>query len=216
MDVTDAKLATERQKTLMAEMQHRTRNLLTVVRSLAERTLESADSPTDFSRRFGKRLAALSRVQGLLSHLAVGEAASFVELLETELFAHGIANGTEQKVALHGSPDVSLGADTVQVLALALHELATNAIKHGALSAHAAQGRLVITWRVEETAEKRRLRIDWRETGVPVAHPDPEAPPQGFGCRMIERALPYQANAETSFRLLPDGLHCMLAIILPS
>lgn len=214
MDVTDTKSAAERQKTLMAELQHRTRNLITVVRSLAERTLESTETLPDFSQRFGQRLAALSRVQGLLSHLAAGETASFVTLLEAEMLAHGIANGPSQKVVLTGPPGIALDADTVQVLALALHELATNAVKHGALSEHAPNGRLAITWQVSDSPGPR-LHIDWRETGVPVAAPDPRPPSRGFGRRMIEQALPYHGYATTSFHLSPEGVHCVLNIALP-
>lgn len=214
-DITEAKLAIERHKIMTAELQHRTRNLLTVVRSLAERTVESTGSLPDFVQRFGERLAALSRVQGLLSHVAAGEPVSFSALLEAELFAHGIAAGAGQNVVLAGPAGVSLDADTIQVLALALHELATNAIKHGALSAQAPQGRLTIKWEVEATTHRRLLHIDWRETAVPVSDPDPGLAAQGFGRRMIERALPYQADAETRFRLLSDGLHCQVTIALP-
>jgi two-component sensor histidine kinase len=101
----------------------------------------------------------------------------------------------------------------MQTLARALHELATNAVKYGALGK--PQAHLAIRWRMEPPNERGRprLHIDWRESGVvmPAAATHPEG--TGHGRELIEQALPYQLDAETTFELGPDGLHC--TILLP-
>ena len=103
----------------------------------------------------------------------------------------------------------------VQTLALALHELATNAVKYGALSD--PEGRLHVEWNLHSTADQEReLRIDWRESGVSDI-PEPDAQPRGggYGRELIERALPYQLGARTSYEFEHDGVHCTIAIAVP-
>ena len=99
----------------------------------------------------------------------------------------------------------------MQPVALALHELATNALKYGALSR--PEGRLSITWRLQGEGEERRLLLDWVETGVPM--PDGEAPShQGFGRQLIEQALPYQLKAGTQLMFGTEGVRCRIALPL--
>ncbi|HEY0572059.1 MAG TPA: sensor histidine kinase, partial [Enterovirga sp.] len=192
----------------------RTRNLIAVVSSLASKTADEAVSLDDFGERFGTRLAALSRVQGLLSHLTAGQRVSFDELLGSELSALGTVGDGKDKVTLDGPPGVSLRSGTVQTFALALHELATNAIKYGALSA--PTGRLAVRWRVEADGKEPRLHVDWRESGVDM--PINGAPPQGsgYGRQLIERALPYQLKAQATYHLGVDGVHCTIAVPIES
>ena len=108
-----------------------------------------------------------------------------------------------------------LRSASVQILAMALHELATNAVKYGALAQ--PQARLAIRWRVEspEAGGPPWLNIEWRESGV--AMPAEGEPPRGSGQgrELIERALPYQLSARTSFVLGPDGVECTIAMPLP-
>lgn len=214
MDITAAKEAAERQGVLVAELQHRTRNLIGVVRSLSDRTIDSASSMEDFGRRFALRLAALSRVQGLLSHLAAGERVAFDELLRAELAAHGATDGIARKVTLDGPSGVPLRSSTVQTFALALHELATNAVKYGALAAANPDGHLTVRWHVEPAIDRAspRLHVEWRESGVIM--PEVNAPPRGggYGRELIERALPYQLKAKTSYELGADGVRCTIAV----
>ena len=201
-----------RLEVMVAELQHRTRNLIAVVRSLSDRTLGNAASLDDFGKRFRPRLAALSRVQGLLSHLATGERVTFKELLCAELAAHGATDGLASQFTLDGPTDVPLRSATVQTFALALHELATNAVKYGALSS--ADGHLFVTWRVEPGAgnDSFRLHVEWRETGVSM--PDITAPARGggYGRELIERALPYQLKAKTTYQMGPDGVCCTISV----
>ena len=127
--------------------------------------------------------------------------------MSAELEATG--NGRSQEAVIHGPP-VDLPGEGIQPMALALHELATNAVKHGALSC--LTGHLEITWRVEDGSDPALLRLEWRETGVPMLRDRPER--QGFGTELIERALPYQLKAQTKLQFTPDGVHC--TIILPA
>lgn len=101
----------------------------------------------------------------------------------------------------------------MQTLALALHELATNATKYGALSQPGAQ--LAIAWHASGSgAGERTLSIDWRERGVALSA-GPRAGGDGYGRELIERALPYELDARTSYALTPDGVHCTIAVVVP-
>ena len=213
-DITFVREAADRQGVLMAELQHRTRNLIAVVRSLSDRTLGNAASLEDFGKRFGLRLSALSRVQGLLSNLAVGEKVTFKELLCSELDAHGAGNGMSHKVTLDGPADVLLRSATVQIFALALHELATNAAKYGALQS--PDGHLFVSWRVEPAsgADPPRLHVEWRESGVTMPEAGAPARGGGYGRELIERALPYQLKAKTTYEMGLDGVRCTIAVPL--
>jgi two-component system, chemotaxis family, CheB/CheR fusion protein len=208
-DVDDLRQMQERQQALVAELQHRTRNLMGVVRSMANRTGETSTGYEDFRERFRDRLEALARVQGLLSRLNETDRISFDELVGTEIKAMSHAS---ERVALDGPSGIRLRSSMVQTLAMALHELATNAVKYGALGQ--SNGHLAISWRMVEPDRRGRprLRIEWRETCVKM--PPLGAAPQGGGQgrELIEKALPYQLSAETSFELGPDGVHCTITI----
>ncbi|MGY2052088.1 PAS domain-containing protein [Methylobacterium sp. JK268] len=205
MDTTERRGWAERQELLIAELQHRTRNLLSVVRSIAEQTLARTGPTERFREQFNDRLSALSRVQGLLSR-SDQEPITLPMLIRTELDALGIA-GFGDRVRLAG-PEVRLRKGSVQTFALALHELATNARKHGAFACEA--GRLSVTWRVAADGEGRRLALDWIEEDIRRSAPPR---PDGFGRHLIERALPYALQARTRYDLGETRLHC--AIDLP-
>ncbi len=211
-DMTDVKEATDRQDVLVAELQHRTRNLIAVVGALCERTLKNAASLEDFRTRFRLRLSALSRVQALLSQLATGEKVTFKELLDSELGVYGATDAMAHKFTLQRLADVPLRSGTVQTLALALHELATNAVKYGALAA--TDGHLFVSWRVAAPVEGDPpcLHVEWRETGVIMPEVGAPATGSGYGRELIERALPYQFGAKTTFELCADGVCCTITV----
>ena len=203
-DIDDLKRSQELQELLIAELQHRTRNLLGVVRSLAAQTMAGSAGLDDFSERFNRRLGALSRVQSFLSQAA---ATGIRELVCAELAAHGI-EPDETRVALDG-PSVELPMGHVQSLALAVHELTTNALKHGAFAT--PSGRLALRWWIE--GEKgSSLSLEWRESGV--AMPDGASLRRGFGLDLIERSLPYQLKAKVKISFSPDGVVCNLVLPL--
>jgi PAS domain S-box-containing protein len=213
-DATEEKETTDRMDVLLAELQHRTRNLIGVVRAMASRTLRASTSVEDFRDRFGDRLEALARVNGLLSRLEEGERVTFDELLATEIEGHGLADeiGPGGKVSLRGPGGVSLPSASVQTLALALHELLTNAAKHGAL--RHGEGRLSIAWDILEEAEPK-LWFEWRETGFSVDQGASQTPGRGYGRELIERALPFQLGARTTYELGQQGLLCVVTLPVP-
>ena len=204
-DIDDLKRAQGRQELLITELQHRTRNLLAIVRSLAAQTLTDSASLDDFADRFNSRLGALSRVQSFLSQ---GTANDIRELLSAELTAHGV-EPNEPRVILEG-PSVELPIGHVQPLALAVHELTTNALKHGAFATSA--GRLAVRWRME-SEKGSSLSFEWRESGVVM--PRNEMPVhRGFGMDLIERGLPYQLGAIARVAFASDGMVCNLVLPL--
>src|SRR5215831_14411431 len=209
LDISKRKRAEHTNLTLIAELQHRTRNLLAVVDGLAEQTLASSDSLDDFGGAFRQRLATLSRVQGLLSR---GESTPVTihELVTLELRALG-AEPDGVRVTVDGA-DVPLPNRSVQILALGLHELATNARKHGALRMVSATGRLNVSWTVVASPDDRRLVLRWEETGIAPRGAQTER--AGLGRTLIEKALPYQLDARTRLDIEDDAVRCVVSIAL--
>ena len=206
-DIHDMRQLQERQGILVGELQHRTRNLLAVVRSIASQTASTVESLHEFQAAFDRRLGALSRVQGLLSRTE-GEAVTVESLLRMELDA---VTDDWSRIEVDG-PRVLVGDGTLQTLTLVIHELSTNAARHGALSD--PQGRIVIHWfrRDDREGDAGHLVIEWREK-FSARTPDP-ARPRGFGRQLIEEAIPYQLGASTRFILEETGLHCVLSLPL--
>lgn len=209
-DVDDLRRLQQRQEVLVKELQHRTFNLMAMVRSTAETTMRSSVDLADFGSKFLDRMEALARTQRLLSRLQDDDRVSFGELIHTEIRSTGALSAGNGRVTLEGPADVWLRSSTVQTFAMALHELTTNAVKYGAL--HQAGGRLHVRWRVESEEGQPWLHVDWRESGVVMA---PEgAPPRGTGQgrALIEEALPYQLHARTTYVMAADGVHCTVAL----
>lgn len=208
LDISQRKRAEQTNVMLIAELQHRTRNLLAVVDGLAEQTLASCKTLDDFAAPFRQQLATLSRVQGLLSR---GDASPVMisELVELELRALG-ASPDGQRVIVRGA-DVPLPSRSVQILALGLHELATNARKHGALAA--PDGNLSVTWSVADDSGTRRLVLEWQESGI-IARGASEAERVGLGRTLIEESLPYQLDAETRLEIGRDSVRCSVSLAL--
>ena len=206
-DIHDLRGLKDRQAVLLAELQHRTRNLLAVVQSIGGQTIRKSTSLQDFGGEFEGRLRALSRVQGLLAR-ADHQDIDLRGLLEMELVAHGDDAMESGRIRLEGPP-VSLPAISAQAMGLAVHELATNAVKYGALGHET--GRLSVTWRLERDGAAPRVALEWREGGVPLP---PDGPPRrkGYGTELIERALPYQLRARTRLEFGSDGVRCTIAV----
>lgn len=214
-DVDDLVQLQEQQKVLVEELQHRTRNLMGVVHAMTMRTIKDSDNLDMFRECIDDRLQALARVQGLLSRRD-GARVPFDVLLRDELAAHVALDphGNSEQVSVDGPGGIGLRSATVQTLALALHELITNAVKYGALSTPG--GHLDVRWDIAPTGDgESLLRVDWRERGVRM--PDRDAPPQGggYGLELIERALPYQLDAKTSYAFETDGVHCTIEMSVP-
>ncbi|WP_233236369.1 CheR family methyltransferase [Bordetella sp. LUAb4] len=204
VDITGMIHAEERQNVLIAELQHRTRNLLAVIQSIAQQTL-----PADPAlQTFRSRLSALGRLQGLIGE-ADGNLVNLDEIVRLEFSALGMADSG--RISIEG-PVVPLSVSNVQTIALALHELATNAVKYGALKDDDA--RLDVRWAVEtDQGGGEFLAIDWNEQGVQRV---PDASKVGFGRQLIEKALKYTLKARSELRFNQDGISCRIEIPLPA
>jgi PAS domain S-box-containing protein len=198
----------ERQAVLVAELQHRTRNLIGVVRSISNQTMARTGPTEAFRDQFSERLAALSRVQGLLSR-ADQDPITVGALVELELEAMGAREKPGVKVA---GPPVVIRPALVQTLALAIHELGTNARKHGALSG--GGGTLDVAWQTRREEDGTHLFLEWREAGLSLEPTRPLASGGGYGRQVIERALPHTLRARTTFDLTSGGLTCTIDLPL--
>ena len=210
-DIDDLRGYQERLAVLVSELQHRTRNLMGVVKSTADLTLRSSFTLDEFGAKFSDRLTALARVQGVLSRLNEGERVTFDELISAEFNALGHPDGSD-RVSLDGPMGVALRSSSVQVFGMALHELATNAVKYGALGQ--AAGHLTVTWRLQHQTEDGQpwLHVEWRETGVTMPPAGDVPRGGGAGRTLIERALPYQLGAKTTYVMSPDGVRCSISL----
>lgn len=200
-DIEDLMRLQQQQQVLVAELQHRTRNLLTVIRSILGRSLPRSPERDELDGR----LAALGRVQDFLTRTPTWTA-SLHELVTAELTAAGGGKSGKSEVT---GPAVAISGDRVQPLALALHELATNAAKYGAIAQPAA--RLSVSWRFRTIQGKEHLQLEWRESGV-VMPPRGVPPRHGFGTQLITRALPYQLRAKADLTFMPDGVCCRITM----
>jgi PAS domain S-box-containing protein len=205
-DVTEERRSAERLELMVTELQHRTRNLIAVVHSIASQTLKNSSSLDDFRQNYGERLEALSRVQGLLSRSNL-EPITIDALVRLEL----AALHADGKVSV-GGPRVVLSKAIVQTLALALHELATNARKHGALSV--PEGHIAVTWERTTTPNgEPHLGLQWLETGIRPPNGEVQ-PASGYGRTLIEKALTYSLGARTEFDLADNRLRCTIELPL--
>lgn len=205
-DIDDLRRLQDEQQVLVAELQHRTRNLIAVVRSIAQQTMAATASMDQFRAQFNDRLAALSRVQGLLSR-AADDRITIGALLRMEVEALGVED-MDDRISLDG-PEVALRNSVVQTLALALHELATNARKYGALAAE--DGRLRVTWRVRGgDGDERRLALEWTEDGIGRQRKEESPTRTGYGRELIERALPYALGAATTYEMARGRVRCTI------
>ena len=211
--LTTKRLAAERdrlqqlqahQRVLVAELQHRTRNLLAVVRAIASQTFAGGPDTGALST-FLERLNALARAQGLISR-ADRDRVKLEEIVWAELAAY--AEGSRSRLEIHG-PTVRLANHQVQTMALALHELVTNALKYGALKSPTAK--LSVTWETWLAARgQQRFALLWRESGVVM--PPQGQTQRGHGRELIENALRFSLNADTQLVFGADGVWCRIEL----
>jgi two-component sensor histidine kinase len=197
-DVTDQVHAEEQQQLLIRELQHRVQNTLATVQGILGATARSSLSVSDFQQAFSARLVALGKTHAILTE-SERQIATVSSLLRLELEPYDDATG--RRIRLDG-PTVGLPANLAVLVGLAFHELATNAAKYGALSDIA--GILTVTWRVEVEPGRSALHILWTEQNGPSVVPPTR---EGFGSRLLNKALPAQAGARVKLDFAPDGLH---------
>ncbi len=203
-DVTERKMFEERQQLLLRELSHRIKNTLAVVQAIAHQTQRYSRSPEDFISRFDGRLQALSAAHSLL----VGSSwtgAEVAAIAHSQLDAYRSADNPN-RLRIEGGP-ATLPADLATPFGLVLHELATNAAKHGALSQPG--GSVTLRWSMTSRNKTPTLAVVWEETGGPPVQP-PKA--SGFGGVLIENGLPH-AVVRREFR--SEGLVCTMEIPVP-
>ena len=202
-DITERKQAELRQKLLLDELNHRVKNTLATVQSLASQTARSTSNPKSFSNAFEGRLIALSKAHDQLTRHH-WENADLRELLSGSLAPYAAAGA--ERVVLRGE-DVVLRPRAVLTLAMAVHELTTNAAKYGALSV--PDGSVEVTWKPAEQDGRKYLVLEWRESGGP-----PVQVPQrrSFGTRMIEGSVAAELGGTAKLDYAPAGLCCLMTI----
>ena len=196
VDITSRKQAEQRMMLLTREVDHRSNNLLAVVQAMLH--LTRAETADGFRRAFQGRLSALANVQRLFS-MSRWTGASIRTIIEEELRPYGAGDATRISIA---GDDIRLPAALAQAIAVAIHELATNAAKYGALSE--PSGRIVVHWTVERPD---KISLLWREAdGPPVVEPGK----RGFGVSAIDGMVTFlQGSIRREWR--PEGLVCELS-----
>ncbi len=204
-EITERKRAEEQQTMLVAELNHRVKNILAIVQSVAAQTVRSTPSLESFSAAFSGRIKALSIAHDILTQtrwIGIG----LNELLAEVLAPYRLAG--EDRLSIEGPP-VLLPAGAVLPLSMAVHELATNASKYGALSG--PQGKVAIRWRLQ-CEGRPEVELNWNEEGGPTV----ERPPgSGFGTTLIERTIAYDLDGKAELAFPPEGLRCLLKFPAP-
>jgi len=205
-DIAERERVATRQELLVRELNHRVNNTLSIVQTLAMQTLRGEGPVEERIATFQRRLLALAKTHALLTRES-WSGASLRALVEAELEPYGGA--ADDRVQIVGE-DLSLPAEISVVLGMALHELATNAVRHGALAV--PQGRVRVHWQ-RSAAERRRLLLCWQEQGGAPPRASPTR--TGFGTRLLRRSLARQLRGAVSLRFEPDGLFCSIEMLLP-
>jgi PAS domain S-box-containing protein len=203
VDVTERKEGEAHLRLLLRELTHRSKNLLAVIQAMARQTARHAGSITSFLSQFGARLQALAASHDILVRES-WYGASVDELVRSQLSPYAEQAGGQVVIA---GPAVALKPEAAQNLGLALHELAENAAKFGALSV--SEGDVSITWGRRDTERGQSLVLDWHERHGPRVKPRRK---QGFGSMVIERNLARALDAEVTMEFEPDGLRCHIVI----
>ncbi|HXV31529.1 MAG TPA: sensor histidine kinase, partial [Sinorhizobium sp.] len=187
---------------LMREVAHRSKNQLTVIQSMLAQSASSAEEASDFVEAFRRRLAGLARSTDLMvANASLG--VDFRELAQNQL--QPFAPDDPCRIVLDG-PDLRLDTQMAQTLGMVLHELATNAIKHGALAN--ATGRIRLQWSVS----KGGIFICWRETGADIVEPKKAKLRRGFGTVVLDRMLGMALHAELERTMHADGIEWRIRI----
>jgi PAS domain S-box-containing protein len=207
-DVSQQLQDEERLRLMVNELNHRVKNTLATVQSIIAHTLRGAESPERLRETLTTRILALSRAHDVLTD-AQWAGADLGEIAARAAAPYRPAGGDE-RFRLHG-PTVRLPPKTAIAVALAFHELATNAAKYGALSAPG--GHVELGWTLRRAGKDQRLTIRWREVGGPAVSPPTR---RGFGTRLIERALAADLNGEVVLEFPPEGVICTVEARFPA
>jgi PAS domain S-box-containing protein len=203
VDITERHKSEEHLRLLLRELTHRSKNLLAVIQAMARQTARHAASTEAFLDQFGARLQALATSHDLLVRES-WHGVSLDELIRSQLDPH--LDGKEDRVLIAGE-GVLLKPEVAQSLGLALHELAANAEKFGALSV--PDGRVSIEWRRVPQSDGEAVELLWAESGGPNVAPPPR---RGFGTLVLEGNLPRSLDAAVDLAFAEDGVRCRILI----
>ncbi|MBL8552779.1 MAG: PAS domain S-box protein [Phenylobacterium sp.] len=192
VDITERKKAETHQRLLINELNHRVKNTLAIVQGIAWQSFRSAGAPRSATEAFEGRLRALASAHDVLTRQN-WEAGPIAQII-----AEAVAPHHDGRIVADG-PAVDLDPKAAVAVGLAMHELATNAVKYGALSS--AGGRVDVTW----TAEAGRLHLTWRESGGPPVRKPAQ---RGFGARLLEQGLAEELRGSVRLSFAPEGLVC--------
>lgn len=195
----------EQQRLMLRELNHRIKNIVAIIQAVAQQTQRHSADWAEFEPAFMGRLGALARTSTLLG-VQAWQATELRPLIEAALEPY---HAGETGIVLHG-PDALLSPRMALTLSLALHELATNAAKYGALSV--ADGRVAVTWDIAPAAEGRRLVLTWAERGGPTVR---QPARRGLGRELIEYSVAYELNGMARLEFPPGGVRCRIEAPLP-
>lgn len=198
IDIDARKRAEERRTLLINELNHRVKNTLAAVQSIARQTLRSGGDPKASADLFTARLVSLSAAHDVLTR-ENWEGASLREIAQVAL-----APFDDSRISLDG-PELRLGARGALALSMALHELATNATKYGALSQEG--GRVSLAWRARPDDGAWRVDLTWQERGGPAVVPPRR---RGFGTRLLTQGLKHDLHGDATLAFAPEGLICRI------
>jgi PAS domain S-box-containing protein len=203
-DITQRRRAEDNRKLLLSELNHRVKNTLTTVVSIASQTLHRGPSPERFVESFDGRVRALSRTHGLLTR--TGWVGTDLRALADQMISPHVGSGSDA-VLLRGER-VRLMPQAALALGVAFHELATNAARYGALSVRG--GRVALGWSIEAAGSgPEQLNIQWSESGGPSPERDAR---RGFGSELIERSVGYELGGEVDLALGDEGVTCKIVV----
>lgn len=197
----------KKQEILLHELQHRVNNMLMTIRAVARLTRAKSASLDEFANALDDRLTVLARNHALLSQPGRTNVGVH-EILKQELSAQGAVEG--QNLRYHG-PEIFLSSKQAQVLAMTFHELATNAVKHGALSVE--NGRVEVTCTVDRGERAEHVRLQWRERGVLIER---EPVKRGYGSEVLEKSVPDLLRGTLHRKFHPDGIECVIQFSIES
>lgn len=204
-DVTDHVRAEERQALLIRELHHRVRNTLATVQGVMNTTAKSSATIEDFQQAFAGRIASLAKTHSIMTE-ELQQSVSFVHLLNQELGPYSDDRG--RRIRLDGPP-VDLPSQIAVPLGMAIHELTTNAAKHGSLSKE--EGRVEVSWSVVDKAGVRALLCEWHEFDGPAVV---EPSSHGFGSMLLNRVLSQQIGASVNAEYDPAGFRLRMTVPL--
>jgi PAS domain S-box-containing protein len=201
IDITERKRAEERQGVLLAELDHRVKNVLATVSAVASHTKDASGSMEEFVAALDGRIQSMAGAHELLSFRR-WEGIPIAALVARELAAYATSNNVEVD-----GPEMILRPDAGQAMAMVLHELATNAAKYGALSTQS--GRVSVRWNRKFNASTLRFVVEWRESGGPRV----ETPKtSGYGTSIVHDLIPYEFGGTVDVSFAPEGIQCRLEI----